>query len=248
MQFILELAFFFFGAMLASFAGVVSERIYTGQSWLRGRSKCNSCRRTLDALDLVPVVSWVVFRGRCRTCRAHVPATYAVIEAMLGILFVVSYLTLGLTVSLEAFLAALAMLTFIVLYDIRHTIVPWESSLLLFIFSLCFALLQMKSIKSFESILFTACVIAIGFFLLYFFSRGRAMGLGDAPVAFSLSLLVGTAAIPGILFSFWIGAIIGILFLVFRRGGPKMGIEVPFVPFMAIGYLLAFFTQWNPLL
>jgi hypothetical protein len=122
---------------------------------------------------------------------------------VLGILFVVSYLTLGLTVSLAAFLAALAMLTFIVLYDIRHTIVPWESSLLLFIFSLCFALLQMKSIKSFESILFTAFVIAIGFFLLYFFSRGRAMGLGDAPVAFSLSLLVGSAAIPGILFSFW---------------------------------------------
>jgi leader peptidase (prepilin peptidase)/N-methyltransferase len=189
-----------------------------------------------------------VFRGRCRTCRAHVPATYAVIEAVLGILFVVSYLTLGLTVSLAAFLAALAMLTFIVLYDIRHTIVPWESSLLLFIFSLCFALLQMKSIKSFESILFTAFVIAIGFFLLYFFSRGRAMGLGDAPVAFSLSLLVGSAAIPGILFSFWIGAVIGIFVLVFRRGGPKMGIEVPFVPFMALGYLLAFFTQWNPLL
>jgi prepilin signal peptidase PulO-like enzyme (type II secretory pathway) len=26
-----------------------------------------------------------------------------------------------------------------------------------------------------------------------------------------------------------------------------MGIEVPFVPFLALGYLLAFFTQWNPL-
>jgi len=26
-----------------------------------------------------------------------------------------------------------------------------------------------------------------------------------------------------------------------------MGIEVPFVPFLAAGYLLAFFTQWNPL-
>ena len=40
----------------------------------------------------------------------------------------------------------------------------------------------------------------------------------------------------------------GVLILVLRRGGPRMGIEVPFVPFLAIGYLLAFFTQWNPLL
>ncbi len=247
MQFFFELIFFFLGAVLASFAGVISERIYTGQSWFSGRSKCNSCTRILDALDLVPVLSWVVTFGRCRSCKASIPARYALTEVMLGALFVVSYLSLGLTLRLFVFLAALFVLTFIVLYDIRHTIVPWGSSILLFIFSAIFALLQKNSLQKLETVFVVAGGIAIVFFLLYFFSRGRAMGLGDAPVAFSLSLLVGSAAVPGIFFSFWIGGIIGILFLVFRRGGPKMGIEVPFVPFMAAGYLLAFFTQWNPL-
>jgi prepilin signal peptidase PulO-like enzyme (type II secretory pathway) len=52
--------------------------------------------------------------------------------------------------------------------------------------------------------------------------------------------------VPGILFSFWIGALFGIAVLLRRRGGPTMGIEVPFVPFLAAGFLLAFFTQWNP--
>jgi prepilin signal peptidase PulO-like enzyme (type II secretory pathway) len=73
------------------------------------------------------------------------------------------------------------------------------------------------------------------------------MGLGDAPVAFSLALLVGSAyAFAGLIFSFWIGALFGIGLLLARRGGPTMGIEVPFVPFLAAGFLLAYFTQWNP--
>jgi leader peptidase (prepilin peptidase)/N-methyltransferase len=248
MQLLLGTLFFFLGAVLASFLCVIAERIYTGQSWLKGRSRCNSCRRTLDGLDLVPVFSWIVFRGRCRTCRGKVPVTYALIEAALGISFVVSFITLGLTLPLFIFLAALLVLTFIVVYDLRHTIVPWGSSLLLALLSLLFAYVHTPNLHALGTIIVVAFVIGLAFFLLHVLSRGRAMGLGDAPIAFSLSVLVGSAAVPGLLFSFWIGGVVGILILVLRRGGPKMGIEAPFVPFMAVGYLLAFFTQWNPLL
>ena len=248
MLLISALIFFFFGAVLASFTCVIAERIYTGQSWLKGRSRCNSCRRNLDARDLVPVFSWLICKGRCRTCRAKVPAVYAIFEAATGIVFVAAYLKLGLTLDLFIFLIATLVLAFIVIYDLRHTIVPWGSVLLLGFFSFIFAYLHLKNIKTLESTLFVAVVIGAAFFLLHWLSQGRAMGLGDAPVAFSLSLLVGSAAVPGLLFSFWIGGVIGVLILVMRRGGPKMGIEVPFVPFMAAGYMLAFFTQWNPFL
>jgi prepilin signal peptidase PulO-like enzyme (type II secretory pathway) len=74
------------------------------------------------------------------------------------------------------------------------------------------------------------------------------MGLGDTPVALGLSLLVGMNSVSGLLFSFWIGAVIGIGILARYPKGHRMGIEVPFVPFLAAGYLLAFFTQWNPFL
>ena len=248
MQLLLGISFFFLGAVLASFTCVISERIYTGQSWSKGRSRCNSCRRTLDARDLVPVFSWIASRGRCRTCKAHVPATYAVFEALLGTLFVLSYLTLGLTLQLAVFLATLVVLGFVVIYDLRHTIVPWGSSILLSLLSFVFAYLHAPNLHALGGTVVVALIIGFAFFLLHVLSRGRAMGLGDAPVSFALSLLVGSAAVPGLLFSFWVGGVVGILILVFRRGGPKMGIEVPFVPFLAIGYLLAFFTQWNPLI
>jgi leader peptidase (prepilin peptidase) / N-methyltransferase len=95
----------------------------------------------------------------------------------------------------------------------------------------------------------TAGVIGSGFFLLHYFSKGRAMGLGDSPVALALALVTGgSLAIAGLLFSFWIGAVVGIGILVATPKGHRMGIEVPFVPFLAAGYLLAYFTQWNPLL
>jgi prepilin signal peptidase PulO-like enzyme (type II secretory pathway) len=240
--------FFMLGAVVASFTGVISERIYTGQSWLKGRSRCNSCRRTLDGLDLVPVFSWLAFGGRCRTCRARVPGAYALFEGALGALFALSYFTLGLTLPFFVFLAALAVLNFVVMYDLRHTVVPWGSTLLLGAFSLLFAYLRTPTLASLGQIVLVALGIGVAFLLLYILTGGRGMGLGDAPIALSLSLLVGAAALPGLVFSFWIGAVIGILILVLRRGGPRMGIEVPFVPFLAIGYLLAFFTQWNPFL
>lgn len=240
---------FILGAITASFMAVIAERHNTGQSWIKGRSQCNSCTRELSALDLVPMLSWVGLRGRCRTCKAKVPMLYTISEALLGTLFVLAYLKIGLTLALGAFLFMLAILTFIVLYDLRHTIVPPQSSLLLVMSATLFALLTSVSLQLFGATLMFAGIIALGFFLLYALSRGRAMGLGDAPVAFALSLAAGsTLAIPGLLFSFWIGAIVGICILVRTPKGHRIGIEVPFVPFLAAGYLLAYFTQWNPLL
>lgn len=235
------------GAILGSFIGVVAERAYTGQSFSHGHSRCNSCARTLGALDLVPVVSWLVFLGRCRTCRARLPGRYVVGELTLGVLFAASVHMLGLSLALPLLLTALVVLMFIVLYDLAHTIVPLPGLVALFLFSLAFSLVRAGAVSVFVPVLEVALVIGLGFYLLHVLSRGRAMGLADAPVAFSLSLLAGSMAFSGLLYSFWSGAAVGILILSLRRGGPRMGIEVPFVPFLAFGYLLAFFTQWNVL-
>jgi leader peptidase (prepilin peptidase)/N-methyltransferase len=255
MEIVVTVSFCLLGAVLASFVCVIAERIYTGQSWLQGRSRCNSCRKQLRVFDLVPVFSLLLSRGKCRGCHARIPLLYSFFEAALGAAFGLSYLTLGLTIQLGVFLCALLVLFFIVVYDLRHTLVPWGASGLLILLGGLFAMLETLSGPNLQAsepqmlgaTVLAAAAIALFFFLLYALSRGKWMGLGDTPVAFALSLLVGSAAIPGLLFSFWIGAVIGIVVLVMRRGGPTMGIEIPFVPFLALGYLLAFFTQWNPL-
>lgn len=242
-------ALFVLGALLSSFITVISERVNTGSSWVRGTSACNSCGVHLKLWDMVPILSWVVSRGQCHVCKARIPWIYSLGEFLLGVAFVMAHFYTGLTIALVPLLCAIATLFFIVVYDLRHTIVPTISSALLTIFSGIYAYLSAFNGTDFLLSLSVAAVIGSIFLLIHVFSKGRAMGGGDAPVVFALSLLVGaTQAIAGVLFSFWIGALVGIAILVTRPKGHRIGIEVPFVPFLAAGYALAFFTGWNPLL
>lgn len=236
------------GAVLASFLMLVAERLHAGEGWARGRSRCNGCARTLSLGDLVPILSYVFARGTCRTCGYRIPAAYAIGEGTLGSLFALSYHAVPDPFLLASLLVALSVLFLIVVYDLRHMIVPRVPSAFLALAALLYAALASPTLPALG--LSLAAAGGAGFFFLAFhaLSRGRAMGLGDAPVAFSLALLVGAeAVVPGILFSFWTGAFVGIAVLVVRQEGHRMGTEVPFVPFLAAGFLLAYFTSWNPL-
>lgn len=237
------------GAILASFVSVVVERVHTGASWVGDRSRCDACATTLTARDLLPVVSWLIARGVCRTCGSRIPVRLLVVEVSTALVFLASYLLYGLSYSLFLLLGVLLLLLFIVLYDLRHTIVPMVPACAFVIGSLLFRFSLMPDPLGIGLALLVAGLMG-GVFLLFFVcSRGRAMGLGDAPIVLGLALLVGPlAALPGVLFSFWIGALYGIVVLVSTPRGHRMGIEVPFVPFLALGFLLAFFTGWNPLL
>ncbi|MBU1293174.1 prepilin peptidase [Patescibacteria group bacterium] len=247
MEVLITCFFFALGAVLASFVGVLAERVYTGEPLFAGRSRCNSCSRQLTVLDLVPLFSWLLSRGRCRTCKARVPFLYSISEGTLGVLFALAYSMFGLTLQTGILLIILSVLLFIVLYDLRHMIVPPLASGVLVLLSVLYAFITWSP-AVLGPVFIVSGVIATLFFLLFALSRGRAMGLGDSPVALALSLVAGPQALAGLLFSFWAGAIIGIGILVSRPKGTRMGIEVPFVPFLALGYVFALFTQWNPLL
>ncbi len=223
---------------------MVSGRIYSGQSILHGRSRCDYCNRNLDARSLVPIVSYVASKARARCCGARLSFVSPLTEILLGTLFALAYLKVGLTISLPFVLIAITLLLALVLYDLAHQILP-PVLLVLFIASSAIVALLAPLETGFLTGFVVAFLIALFFILIYLFSRGRAMGLADAPLAFGLALLVGPAALSGLLFSFWIGAVIGIFILLRRPAGSRMGVEVPFAPYLAAGFLLAYFTEWN---
>ena len=68
------------GGTLASYLGVVRDRGWAGS--MEGRSRCDSCRRTLRWFELVPVASYLALGGRCRTCAAGVPRVNLIREAV----------------------------------------------------------------------------------------------------------------------------------------------------------------------
>ncbi|MDP2651917.1 MAG: prepilin peptidase, partial [bacterium] len=239
---------FALGAILASFIGVLVARLHTGQSFLTGHSRCDVCNTPLGPLALVPVVSYFIQGGKARCCGALLSRYAPLTELLLGGLFVVAYSRLGLGWALFSMILSFSLLLALVLYDLSHQILP-PSLLVIFVMtSVATGILSAPSFAAFSGTLLIALSIALFLALIHFLSRGRAMGFSDAPFAFGLALLTGSAALPGFIFSFWIGAVVGILILLKRPAGSRMGIEVPFAPFLAAGFLLAYFTQWNPFL
>lgn len=244
---LLAVSFFALGAITASFMGVVAARLYTGESILRGRSRCDACNTPLSPLSLVPVISYVISRGRARCCGARLSPLSPLSELLLGALFALSYVKLGMSIELPFLLASLSVLLALVLYDLSHQILPSRLLFPFVIFAGITAVFSASAPSDLVAVALTAFLIGSSLALIHVFSRGRMMGLADAPLALGLSLLVGPAAFSGFVFSFWIGAVIGIALLLGRPAGSRMGIEVPFAPFLAAGFILAYFTQWNPL-
>lgn len=240
--------FFFLGTVVASFAGVVAGRYGTGESMVRGRSRCDACGESLTVFSLVPILSYTVSWGRAQCCGGRISKLGPISEFLLGALFVIAYAQYGFSYTLVVVLAALAALLALVLYDLAHEILPPPFLFVFTLFALLAGYLQAPDFHAFGLTLATAALLALALFLLHVLSGGRAMGFADTPLVFALSLLAGPFALSGFVFSFWIGAVIGIGILLMRPRGARMGIAVPFAPFLAAGFLLALFTSWNPFL
>ena len=65
---------------IGSFLALLIVRLPAGAPVVSGRSRCPSCGNTLAALDLVPLLSWLISRGRCRHCGEPVSRLYPGIE------------------------------------------------------------------------------------------------------------------------------------------------------------------------
>lgn len=241
----IEFLSFALGAVVASFIGVVVARLQTGESFLTGRSRCDVCGTPLTYASLIPIISYLIQGGRARCCGARLSPLAPLSEFVLGALFALSSYQFGLIPALVFILIALSLILALVLYDLTHQILPTS---LLTLFITCASIsgfLLSPSREAFLLSLSIAVILAFVLLTIHFLSRGRAMGFADAPLTFGLALLVGPLALSGFIYSFWIGAVVGIALLARRPGGFSMGVEIPFAPFLASGFLLAFFTQWN---
>ena len=111
--------FFLVGSILASFLGLVIDR-FPEQSIVFPASHCDTCQTRLRPLDLIPIISQVVYRFRCRYCKARYPVWYALFELCLGLLFLAfscSFLTLGQIILITTGLT-------LSIYDLRHQEYP----------------------------------------------------------------------------------------------------------------------------
>jgi leader peptidase (prepilin peptidase)/N-methyltransferase len=82
---------FAYGACVGSLINVIVYRMPRGLSIVTPPSRCPSCATRLSWRDNIPVLGWVLLRGRCRYCKARISGEYPIVEASVGLLFVLFY-------------------------------------------------------------------------------------------------------------------------------------------------------------
>ncbi|MES2409309.1 MAG: prepilin peptidase [Patescibacteria group bacterium] len=253
----LSIFVFLFGVIIGSFLNVVILRLKTGRG-VGGRSFCFSCGTILHSIELIPVISFLFLKGKCRTCKTPISWQYPLVELLTGIVFLIVFLK---TLSGMPFVSPLAMfyywfifsiLIVISVYDIRHKIVPDKLALLFALSSLLW-LLATNDIYYFKTLLgllnlLAGFILFVPFYLLWRWSDGEWMGLGDGKLAIGIGFMLGLSkGVSAIILGFWIAAFISLFLMViqklslFRLPILKMKSEMPFAPFLVLGTLLAYY-------
>ena len=235
--------FFIIGSAIGSFLNVVIDRTTHGES-IMGRSYCDYCRVTLGTLDLIPIFSFVGLGAKCRHCKKPISWQYPAVEAVCGLLFVFSFLSLSqfgnlstLNLILDFFLVSVLIVVAVI--DLKFSLIPTTfvlfASLVFLVFNY-FALMP----AIFVDHVMAAFGASIFFAVIVFVTRGRGMGEGDIFLAFLIGMVLGLAGTVLALFlAFFSGAVVSLLLIAMRK--KRFGQTVPFGPFLVFGLILAFF-------
>lgn len=240
-----------FGLIIGSFLNVVILRFNT-QKGINGRSQCFSCAKKLEWYELLPVVSFVALWGRCKGCRSPISLQYPMVEGSTAVLFVLLYyailpIDLPSLIYLVLHMIAAAILIVIFVYDLRHKIIPDSLSFTLMVVSFVSLFVGGTTLFHLPSVWdFLGGVIFFLFFGgLWFVSKGRWIGFGDAKLVVSLGWLAGLVyGVSGLFMAFWIGAVLSVIYLVIMKKKRTIrGVEVPFAPYLILGMYIAWFAH-----
>ena len=227
-----------FGAVLGSFLNVLVHRLPRGESVVRPRSRCPSCRTDIAPYDNVPIFSWLALRGRCRRCHAAISARYPAVELLTAITVAAVVLSRGVGLNLLLELPFAALLLAVAGIDLEHKIVPNRLVAPAGVYGVVVAAVIEPAALP-ESLL--AGVGAFSFLLLIALAYPAGMGMGDVKLAGVMGLFLGLSVVPALLCAFLAGSAVGLSMIV-RHGAAARKRGVPFGPFLALGGLVGLFA------
>lgn len=242
------------GASFGSFLTALNHRLEKkkkGIFW--GRSACPHCKKKLQAVDLIPIFSFIFLGGKCRSCKKKIAPLYLATEVFTTIAALSLYFTFPFLHStggqdysisfqqLAAFIFHFIYLLFFIaifFYDLKTKTIPD-----LFLLPLM-AIALIGSIVTGKPDLFNI-LIAIAIALVFFggqlvVSQGRWLGEGDLYLSLSMALILGWQKfLVALVITYLIGALVSAALLIGKKVNPKTAI--PFAPFMTLGFFVALF-------
>ena len=251
MNWFLYILVFVLGSLFGSFLNCAIYRLHQGKSFLRGRSFCPHCKKTIDWRDNITLLGFVCLKGRCRYCLKGISWQYPLVELTTAVIFLITFLVrfsaldfnllsfayLDILIILRDWIFA-SFLLIIFIYDLKYYLILDKVSFPAMAVALILNLVISFSWSSLWSYLLAALICG-GFFLIQFLvSRGKWIGGGDIRVGFLMGFMLGFPIVLVALFLAYIfGAIIGSCLLL--TGKKKMQSQIPFGTFLSLATLIA---------
>ncbi len=250
---------FIFGICIGSFLNVCILRIPLKETIVTERSHCMKCGHNLAWYDLFPLFSYLFLGGKCRYCKTKISKQYPIVEFTNGLLVVLCFMIGGfwphqiidtIDVSntdvflfglLVLFLSCILCSTLIVI-----TVIDWRTFeipigtniviLVLGIVRLVASLIEYGSNANWLEYVIGFFVVSVPLAVIYYVSKGRAIGGGDVKLMAVAGLFLGwklalVALIAGCLY----GSVIHIIRMKISGEGKQLAMG----PYLSAGIVTA---------
>lgn len=211
------------GLCIGSFLNVVILRTLSGESIVFPPSKCPKCGNKLKWWHNIPILSYICLGGKCGFCKEKISIQYPIVEFITCLIFVLTYLKLGVSLDLFFALTFFSLLIVIAGTDIKEKVVydVHTHSLIIIgiLYSIIITIMDMYGsyqlfgsiylgncwlqtlpvINSLLGILAGAAIMELAARLGYPIAGNRAFGEGDTFIAAGIGALFGWRAILMIL-------------------------------------------------
>ena len=232
---------FITGLIIGSFFNVVIYRLPRGESVIIPPSHCPSCNTRLKAVDLIPVLSYIIYRGKCRYCGAKISLQYPVVELLTAILYLSVYIKFGFSLEGFIYLFLISLLIIISFIDLNEKIIPnllsYSGIIIGLILSLIFN--NLSFISAILGLIIPSLLLLI---IALIFQGG--MGIGDVKLVGMIGTFTGYLY-P--LIGIFIGSLFGsIIFLpLLMTGKIDKKTRIPFGPLISLGtIIMILFGEW----
>ncbi len=225
---------FLLGLIVGSFLNVVILRIPVRESLMK-RSHCTGCGHALSWYDMFPLFSFLILRGRCRYCHKKISWQYPVVEFLNGALWVLMFVFLGpeLRTILACFIAS-ALLSLSVIDERTHEI-PVGFNIFIGVIGLINLALDRSNWLSY---ILGALSVSLFLYLLFIFSKGRAMGGGDVKLMAAAGLFLGLKLT---VLAFFLSLVFATFIHIPRMKIQKKDNELAMGPYLSAGII---FSLW----
>ncbi|WKY44766.1 prepilin peptidase [Eubacteriaceae bacterium ES2] len=112
------------GLVVGSFLNVIIYRLPIGLSIAKGRSFCPNCQAPIKWSQNIPIISYLMLGGKCKNCGQSISARYPLVEALTGLLSMVSFYVFGPSLQYLLVFVVMALLVAITFIDFDTMTIP----------------------------------------------------------------------------------------------------------------------------